>query len=579
MQLLGQSEGWKLFNEKACKSRGAEFETSEFETIGRPVVEKCKGLPLAIIVVAGLFSKLNTLEEWKNTANALSFSSTTTLDDEECSRILSLSYNHLTHNLKACFLYLGVFPEDHKIHANNLGRLWLAEGLVKAFENEEFDAVANRYMLELMDRNLIILSQLSPCGRKIKSFRMHDLLHAFCVREAQKENLLHVVLSENRSDFPQKGFRWVSIQSVNFDMSTIRSQSKSWKSFLYFLLEESSLEFNDFNLLRVLYSSTKSMKVMVLTDIVHLRLLILKQNIKLSRARGFLKPRCRKGIELSRSWNLQTLLCSKVVSYRSDDGGNYSEFPQLQYIRCYDGFIHGNPPSFVHKLFRIRVDDCTQEYIKNIPFLKKVGIVCEGRDDYNGCITNLASSEQLEGLHFGGTEFYIHSQFTNHIVLLKNLRTLSLFFVVFDSDGIDILSKLPRLEVLKLKYIGFRGAQWKIQEEVIFCQLIFLEIFCTPLEHWEASSHNFPKLEHLYIRFCYKLREIPIDFAEISTLKSIKLRECLHSAVESAKKILDEQRDYGNNDMVVIKKETLNVSESEESLSEEEPDQKWITDN
>ncbi|XP_019156822.1 PREDICTED: disease resistance protein RPP13-like [Ipomoea nil] len=232
MQFLEQSEGWKLFNEKACKSRGAEF-----ETIGRPVVEKCKGLPLAIIVVAGLFSKLNTLDEWISTANALS-SSATTLDDEECLRILSLSYNHLPHNLKGCFLYLGVFPEDHEIHANNLARLWLAEGLVKTFENENFDAVANRYMQELMDRNLIILSQLCSRGRKIKSFRMHDLLHAFCVREAQKENLLHVVMSENRSDFPQKGVRWLRIQSVNLDMSTIYSQTKSSRSFFFFFVEE-----------------------------------------------------------------------------------------------------------------------------------------------------------------------------------------------------------------------------------------------------------------------------------------------------------------------------------------------------
>ncbi|XP_031113788.1 disease resistance protein RPP13-like [Ipomoea triloba] len=197
MQLLEQSESWKLFSEKACKSRGAEF-----ETIGRPIVEKCKGLPLAIIVVAGLFSKLITLDESKNTANALSSSSATTLDDEECSRILALSYNHLPHNLKACFLYLGVFPEDHEINSNHLARLWHAEGLVKAFENESFDAVASRYVQELMDRNLIILSELSSCGRKIKTFRMHDLLHAFCMREAQNENLLHVVQSENSSYFP-----------------------------------------------------------------------------------------------------------------------------------------------------------------------------------------------------------------------------------------------------------------------------------------------------------------------------------------------------------------------------------------
>nr|GMC90609.1 disease resistance protein RPP13-like isoform X6 [Ipomoea batatas] len=48
-----------------------------------------------------------------------------------------------------------------------------------------------------------------------------------------------------------------------------------------------------------------------------------------------------------------------------------------------------------------------------------------------------------------------------------------------------------------------------------------------------------------------------MDFAGISTLKSIKLKACCHSAVESAKKIQDEQRDYGNYDMVLVEEETL----------------------
>nr|GMD36212.1 disease resistance protein RPP13-like isoform X6 [Ipomoea batatas] len=39
----------------------------------------------------------------------------------------------------------------------------------------------------------------------------------------------------------------------------------------------------------------------------------------------------------------------------------------------------------------------------------------------------------------------------------------------------------------------------------------------------------------------------------------------------TAKKIQDEQRDYGNYDMVVIEENTLDVSEYEKSLSEEEP--------
>ncbi|XP_031127508.1 disease resistance protein RPP13-like [Ipomoea triloba] len=196
MQLLEQRESWQLFYEKTCKSRGAEF-----ETIGRPVVEKCKGLPLAIILVAGLFSKLNTLDEWKNTANALSSSSATTLDDKECLRILLLSYNHLPHNLKACFLYLGVFPEDHEIKTNNLARLWLAKGLVKTFENESFDAMANRklalYGISFEWEEINILSKLprldvlklrwQSCSIKLRACRHSAVELAKKIQDEQRD--------------------------------------------------------------------------------------------------------------------------------------------------------------------------------------------------------------------------------------------------------------------------------------------------------------------------------------------------------------------------------------------------------
>ncbi|XP_019151883.1 PREDICTED: putative late blight resistance protein homolog R1A-10 [Ipomoea nil] len=500
MQFLEQSESWQLFNEKACESRSAEF-----ETIGRRVVEKCKGLPLAIIVVAGLFSKLKTLDEWKNTANALSSSSKTTLDDEECLKVLSLSYNHLPHNLKACFLYLGVFPEDHDINANQLARLWLAEGLVKAFENESFDEVAKRYVQELMDRNLIILSKLSCCGRKIKSFTMHDLLHAFCMREAQNENLLHVVKNENSSYFPQNGFRWVSIQYVDFNMSTIPHYTwKSYRSFFSFLWGESVSNFRNGNLLRVLFHYDASVKLQNSVDTVHLRFLRVGNEIELSRTRGFLKPRCRESVGLSRSWNLQTL-------------------------------------------------------------------DCDGRQT-NACIRNLAYLENLEGLRFSWCSWFDrHTPINIDIILLKNLRMLALDNMKFEWKQINILSKLTKLEVLKLVDMSGEGKEWELQEEVIFCQLIALLIYNCDLKHWKASSHNFPKLEHLYIGYCCELREIPIDFAEVSTLKSIKLVTCLHSVAESAKKIQDEQRDYGNNDMVVIAEHLWPVGFGmENSLNEEE---------
>ncbi|XP_031110810.1 disease resistance protein RPP13-like [Ipomoea triloba] len=162
MQLLEEDESWNLFREKTSKFMGFEF-----NMIGRQIVEKCKGLPLAIVVAAGLFSKLHTLDEWKNVAEVLNSSASTTTIDEECSRILSSSYNHLPHNLKACFLYLSVFPEDEEIHVKEIVKLWVAEGLVKASEDMSFDVVAKRYIQELKDRNLILSLFLLCYGRPV----------------------------------------------------------------------------------------------------------------------------------------------------------------------------------------------------------------------------------------------------------------------------------------------------------------------------------------------------------------------------------------------------------------------------
>ncbi|XP_019181385.1 PREDICTED: putative late blight resistance protein homolog R1B-17 [Ipomoea nil] len=260
MHFLDQSESWNLFHEKACKSRGVKF-----KKIGRPVVEKCKGLPLAIVVVAGLFSKVNELDEWKNIVETLNSFATTTID-EECSRMLSSSYNHLPYNLKACFLYLSIFPEDNEIYVKHLVKLWGAEGLVKEFENRSLDAATEGYIQELKDRNLILVSQTSSCGRKIKAFRMHDLLHSFCVREAKKENLLHVVYKNESTSLP-KGFRWVSIQSNNFKGHTFFSSLKNCRSIYSSKMIPSSF-FKSCTLLRVLYNIECK-----IVNLVHLRCL------------------------------------------------------------------------------------------------------------------------------------------------------------------------------------------------------------------------------------------------------------------------------------------------------------------
>ncbi|XP_047249388.1 putative late blight resistance protein homolog R1A-3 [Capsicum annuum] len=51
MDLMGPDESWNLFKSVAFAN---EALPSEFETIGKKIAEKCHGLPLTILVVAGL---------------------------------------------------------------------------------------------------------------------------------------------------------------------------------------------------------------------------------------------------------------------------------------------------------------------------------------------------------------------------------------------------------------------------------------------------------------------------------------------------------------------------------------------
>ncbi|XP_019179958.1 PREDICTED: putative late blight resistance protein homolog R1A-3 isoform X2 [Ipomoea nil] len=489
MQFLDQSESWELFHKKACKSQGVEF-----ETIGRPIVEKCKGLPLGIVVVAG------------------------------------------------------VFPVDEVINANNLARLWAAEGLVKAFKNESFEAVAKRYINELMDRNLILVSKRSCCGRKIKEFRVHDLLHAFCVREGQNQSLLHVV-DESGCNFPQKGVRWIRIERVSFkdfDICALHSLSKHCRSIFHFGRSPTdSIILEIFSQLRVLYVAEYLSPTS--TDVhIHLRYLWITRQCDSSHS------------FFSNAWNLQT--------YRVNEGIelNHLKFPQLQYIKCHE--LYGSFPKSVHQnlqvINRLRASKCDQESLTKVPYLKKVSITI---DDPNDCVKNIDCLQQLESLslHFDSWSYGIPdmmAQIINNILLLKNIRKLTFDYMTCEWKVINVLSKLPKLEVLKLMVCDL-GKKWEVPENVKFCHLICLKISFGSLKHWEVGADNFPKLERLFLQSCYSLREIPNSFAEIPTLNLIQLQWCLPSAVMSAKQIQAEQHEYGNENMIVIEENTIQLED------------------
>ncbi|KAF6986670.1 hypothetical protein CFC21_004396 [Triticum aestivum] len=150
---LNKQDSKKLFFGRVYGSE----DDRQFEEITAEILKKCGGLPLAIITIASLLASRpkKLRDEWERIRNSLGtqFSVNPTL--EGVKNILNLSYIHLPLHLRACFLHLGIYPEDRAIERDDLVRQWSAEGLVRKLHGQDSEVVAKSYFNELINRSLI----------------------------------------------------------------------------------------------------------------------------------------------------------------------------------------------------------------------------------------------------------------------------------------------------------------------------------------------------------------------------------------------------------------------------------------
>ncbi|XP_017235747.2 putative late blight resistance protein homolog R1C-3 [Daucus carota subsp. sativus] len=183
LRFLTEVESFDLFRRKTLIA-GKFFD--EFSFIGKMITRKCHGLPLAIVVIAGLLKNNYELDWWAHVAESVS--SYIVTDVNQYIDTLALSYNHLPQHLRPCLLYFGAFPEDHDIPARKLTMLWIAEGFIHQDSTEKsLEDVAEDYLMDLVRRSLIVVSNSGLDGA-IKTCRVHDLLHDLCLRKAKEDN-------------------------------------------------------------------------------------------------------------------------------------------------------------------------------------------------------------------------------------------------------------------------------------------------------------------------------------------------------------------------------------------------------
>nr|GLL36169.1 putative late blight resistance protein homolog R1B-13 [Ipomoea trifida] len=161
----------------------------------------------------------------------------------------------------------------------------------------------------------------------------------------------------------------------------------------------------------------------------------------------------------------------------------------------------------------------------------------------------LSLSEKLEKLSIKRWDLKLHSSIPWATSFLLNLKKLKFSETKLQWSELKLIGMLSNLKVLKLIH-ACEGKEWELCEGG-FRQLKRLVIESWTLEDWNAVGDHFPVLQHLELNYCLTLREIPIAFADITTLELIQLKYCLYSVLTSAKLIQDEQRSYGNDALLL----------------------------
>ncbi|CAK8564979.1 unnamed protein product [Lathyrus sativus] len=190
---LGESDSWSLFERYAFPNKkGSEY--PDLEPIGKRIVGKCGGLPLAVITMGKLlrakFSKSKWIEILENDMWGLSEK------DTGINPVLRLGYHNLPSNLKPCFAYCSIFPKGYEFDKNKLIKMWMANGLLNSYKSPKSKEELGNELFNVLESISFFQRSLDFDG----GFIMHDLVNdlaksvsrEFCLQVEDDRKINHV---------------------------------------------------------------------------------------------------------------------------------------------------------------------------------------------------------------------------------------------------------------------------------------------------------------------------------------------------------------------------------------------------
>ncbi|XP_042520594.1 probable disease resistance protein At1g61300 [Macadamia integrifolia] len=169
---LEPGEAWNLFVEKV-----GEDITSKpaIKPLAEKVVKKCDGLPLAIVVIGCTMSTQETEGEWKDAVRELeeSVSKVEGVEEKVFSK-LKFSFEKLEPIQQSLFLYCCLFPDDYRIHKDELLNFVIGEETL-CDEMQKLEEMRNK--VDALVGKLLNSSMLEDGGNE--RVKMHDMMRDF----------------------------------------------------------------------------------------------------------------------------------------------------------------------------------------------------------------------------------------------------------------------------------------------------------------------------------------------------------------------------------------------------------------
>ncbi|KAL5712712.1 hypothetical protein ACHQM5_014856 [Ranunculus cassubicifolius] len=223
LESLHEEDSWSLFQYYALANGDKEGDLIE---IGKVVVRKCKGVPLAIKAVGRLLSSKKTEKFWTLVRDSEIWQ----LEEEGENSILPalrLSYHHLPSVYRQCFAYCSVYPKDSIINKQSLIHQWMANGFVQSSRGIEAEDVGDDIFNGLLQRSFFQDKNEDEDTKEEVSCKMHDLVHDLAC-SITKDECWRIKTSETK-DVPQRA-RHVSVScdtDSNHSFNTLKKLSKS----------------------------------------------------------------------------------------------------------------------------------------------------------------------------------------------------------------------------------------------------------------------------------------------------------------------------------------------------------------